>query len=287
MELIDLHVHSNASDGTLTPAAVVALAVEKELTAIALTDHDTIAGIPQAIEAARGLPIEIIPGIELSCHYEGEEIHVLGLYVNPDDPAFLRETDRLLILREKRNDEMIRRFSEDGMVLTREELTAGNPDTVITRAHFARVLMEKGYVSSMDKAFKKYLKYGGRWCPKKETIEPSYALRILTDCGASPVLAHPYQYHLGDARLEALVASLKEDGLAGLEVYHSSNNQYESGKLKKLAVKYGLFPTGGSDFHGANKPDIDIGCGRGNLRISALLLDDIRQARAKNINTRI
>ena len=287
MELIDLHVHSNASDGTLTPAAVVALAVEKELTAIALTDHDTIAGIPQAIEAARGLPIEIIPGIELSCHYEGEEIHVLGLYVNPDDPAFLRETDRLLILREKRNDEMIRRFSEDGMVLTREELTAGNPDTVITRAHFARVLMEKGYVSSMDQAFKKYLKYGGRWCPTTETIEPSYALRILTDCGASPVLAHPYQYHLGDARLEALVASLKEDGLAGLEVYHSSNNQYESGKLKKLAVKYGLFPTGGSDFHGANKPDIDIGCGRGNLRISALLLDDIKQARAKNINSRI
>ena len=286
MELIDLHVHSNASDGTLTPAAVVALAVEKELTAIALTDHDTIAGIPQAIEAARGLPIEIIPGIELSCRYEGDEIHVLGLYVNPDDPAFLRETDRLLILREKRNDEMIRRFSEDGMVLTREELTAGNPDTVITRAHFARVLMEKGYVSSMDQAFKKYLKYGGRWCPKKETIEPSYALRILTDCGASPVLAHPYQYHLGDARLEALVASLKEDGLAGLEVYHSSNNQYESGKLKKLAVKYGLFPTGGSDFHGANKPDIDIGCGRGNLRISALLLDDIKQARAKNINSR-
>ena len=286
MELIDLHVHSNASDGTLTPAAVVALAVEKELTAIALTDHDTIAGIPQAIEAARGLPIEIIPGIELSCHYEGEEIHVLGLYVNPDDPAFLRETDRLLILREKRNDEMIRRFSEDGMVLTREELTAGNPDTVITRAHFARVLMEKGYVSSMDQAFKKYLKYGGRWCPKKETIEPSYALRILTGCGASPVLAHPYQYHLGDARLEALVASLKEDGLAGLEVYHSSNNQYESGKLKKLAVKYGLFPTGGSDFHGANKPDIGIGCGRSNLRISALLLDDIKQARAKNINSR-
>ena len=181
MELIYLHVHSNASDGTLTPAAVVALAVEKELTAIALTDHDTIAGIPQAIEAARGLPIEIIPGIELSCHYEGEEIHVLGLYVNPDDPAFLRETDRLLILREKRNDEMIRRFSEDGMVLTREELTAGNPDTVITRAHFARVLMEKGYVSSMDQAFKKYLKYVGRWCPKKETIEPSYALRSLTD----------------------------------------------------------------------------------------------------------
>ena len=145
-------------------------------------------------------------------------------------------------------------------------------------------MMEKGYVSSMDQAFKKYLKYGGRWCPKKETIEPSRAQSILTGCGASPVLAHPYQYHLGDAKLEELIDSLKENGLAGLEVYHSSNNQYESGKLKNLAVKYGLFPTGGSDFHGANKPDIAIGCGRGSLRISALLLDDIKKARTKNLS---
>lgn len=281
MELIDLHVHSNASDGTLSPSAVVALAAEKGLTAIALTDHDTIAGIPEALKAAASLPLEVIPGIELSCHYEGEEIHILGLYVDPADPAFLSEINGLLRLRERRNDEMIRRFSEDGMTFTRKELTAGNPDTVITRAHFARVLLEKGYVSSMDQAFKKYLKYGSRWCPKKETIAPSHALQILTACGASPVLAHPYQYHLGDARLDELIASLKEEGLAGLEVYHSSNNQYESGKLKALAVKYGLFPTGGSDFHGGNKPDIDLGCGRGNLRVSSLLLDDIRRIRQK------
>lgn len=281
MELIDLHVHSNASDGTLSPAEVVSLAAEKGLAAIALTDHDTIAGLPEAMAAARGLPIEIIPGIELSCQYEGEEIHILGLYVAPEDPAFLEETGRLLVIREKRNDEMIRRFTEDGMALTREELTSGNPDTVITRAHFARILTEKGYVTTTKQAFSKYLKYGSRWCPKKETIEPARALKILTDCKASPVLAHPYQYNLGDAKLEALIASLKEMGLAGLEVYHSSNNQYESGKLKALAVKYGLFPTGGSDFHGTNKPDIEIGSGRGNLRVSALLLNDIKQIRAE------
>lgn len=279
MDLIDLHVHSNASDGTLSPAKVVSLAVRKGLRAIALTDHDTLAGIAEAEEAARGLPMEVIPGIELSAIYEGTEIHILGLYVETADQAFRDSVESLLAAREKRNDEMIRRFTESGMALTRQELTEGNPDTVITRAHFARVLMEKGFVTSMDQAFKKYLTYGGPYCPKKETISPLRAMELLTANGAFPVIAHPFQYHLGDKKLEELVSLLKEAGLQGIEAYHSSNNQYESGKLRLLAEKYGLLPTGGSDFHGSNKPDIDIGSGRGNLRVSALLLDDIKRKR--------
>ncbi|MEY8354841.1 PHP domain-containing protein [Lachnospiraceae bacterium 54-53] len=279
MNLIDLHVHSNASDGTFTPSEVTALAVKKGLTAIALTDHDTIAGLSEAQSAAAGLPIEIIPGIELSCVYQGEEIHILGLYVDPEDLNFRAETDALREIRENRNVEMIRRFREAGISITLDEVTSGNPDTVITRAHFARVLLEKGYVSTMDQAFKKYLNYGGPYCPRKEKITPEHAMKILADCKASPVLAHPYQYHLGDKKTEELVRYLKDLGLHGLEVYHSSNNQHESGKLKKLAVTYGLFPTGGSDFHGSNKPDIDLGSGRGGLRISSLLLDDIKRIR--------
>lgn len=279
MNLIDLHVHSNASDGTCTPSEVVALAVEKGLTAIALTDHDTIAGLSQAQEAAAKLPIEIIPGIELSCVYNGEEIHILGLFVDPGDPVFRAETEALQEIREKRNEEMIRRFQEAGISITLEEVMAGNPDTVITRAHFARALFENGYVKNMDQAFKKYLDYGGPYCPRKEKITPEHAMKILTGSKASPVLAHPYQYHLGDKKTEELVRYLTSLGLQGLEVYHSSNNQYESGKLKKLAVKYGLFPTGGSDFHGSNKPDIQMGSGRGGLRISSLLLDDIKRIR--------
>jgi predicted metal-dependent phosphoesterase TrpH len=279
MKFVDLHVHSNASDGTFTPSEVVALAVEKGLAAIALTDHDTIDGLSEAQAAAAGLPIEIIPGIELSCVYQGEEIHILGIYVDPTDRNFISETDALKEIRKKRNEEMIRRFQNAGISITLDEVMAGNPDTVITRAHFARVLLEKGYVKNMDQAFKKYLDYSGPYCPRKEKITPEHAMKILTDCKASPVLAHPYQYHLGDKKTEELVRYLKDLGLHGLEVYHSSNNQYESGKLRKLTRQYDLFPTGGSDFHGSNKPDIGIGVGRGGLRVTALLLDDIKRIR--------
>ncbi|MBE5985869.1 MAG: phosphatase, partial [Paenibacillaceae bacterium] len=222
---------------------------------------------------------EVIPGIELSCVYLGEEIHILGLYVDLSDKNFITETDTLKDIRMMRNTEMIHRFQNAGIDITLSEVQAGNPDTVITRAHFARVLLEKGYVKNMDQAFKKYLSYSGPYCPRKEKITPEHAMKILRDCKASPVLAHPYQYHLGDKKTEELVSYLKEMGLHGLEVYHSSNNQYDSGKLKKLAKKYQLFPTGGSDFHGTNKPDIDLGTGRGGLRISALLLDDIKRIR--------
>ncbi|MDR1547679.1 MAG: PHP domain-containing protein [Hungatella sp.] len=279
MKFVDLHVHSNASDGTLTPSEVVALAVEKGLAAIALTDHDTIDGLSEAQAAAAGLPIEIIPGIELSCVYQGEEIHILGIYVDPTDQEFISETNALKEIRNKRNEEMIRRFQNAGISITLDEIMAGNPDTVITRAHFARILLEKGYVKNMDQAFKKYLNYSGPYCPRKEKITPEHAMKILTRCKASPVLAHPYQYHLGDKRTEELVRYLKDLGLHGLEVYHSSNNQYESGKLRKLARLYDLFPTGGSDFHGSNKPDISLGVGRGGLRVTALLLDDIKRIR--------
>lgn len=279
MELIDLHVHSNASDGTLAPADVVALAAKKGLKAIALTDHDTIAGIGDAKKAAENFPVEVIPGIELSCVYHGEEIHILGLFVNPEDEGFVSGIDNLRKIREQRNEEMIRRFNEAGLSMTLSEVRGANPDTVITRAHFARALREKGYVKNTEEAFKKYLTYGCPYCPKKEQITPEYAMELLLSSNASPVLAHPYLYHLGDAKTEELVSFLKDLGLHGLEVYHSSNNQHESGKLKKLAKKYGLFPTGGSDFHGSNKPDIDLGSGRGGLRISALLLDDIKRIR--------
>lgn len=277
MGLIDLHVHSNASDGTLSPSEVVTLAADTGLDAIALTDHDTIDGLKEARAAAAGLPIKIIPGIELSCVYEGTEIHILGLFVDTENEEFKKGTDELLRVREARNDEMIRRFCAAGIPITQEELTGGNPDTVITRAHFARVLVEKGIVPDLNRAFKNYLTYGGPYCVRKEAITPERAMKLLTACHAFPALAHPYQYKLGDKKTEALAVYLKELGLMGIEVYHSSNNAYESGKLRQMARRLDLLPTGGSDFHGLNKPDIRLGVGRGNLRVSSLLLDDIEE----------
>lgn len=278
MNYVDLHVHSNASDGTMSPEEVVAYAASKQLKAIALTDHDTVAGISRARKAAQDYLIELIPGIECSCFYEGTEIHILGLYIDETAPALLDGLKHFVQIREARNENMLKRFQEDGFDITVEDLTHGNPDTVITRAHFARVLTEKGYVASMDKAFDKYLQYGGRYCTRKEMVTPAQVMELLRQSGAWISLAHPMQYHMGYAQIETLVSQLVEMGLNGLEVYHSSQNPYQSSKLKEIAKKYGLLPSGGSDFHGSNKPDIDIGTGRGGLKISYSLLKDIKEA---------
>ena len=180
-------------------------------------------------------------------------------------------------IRIRRNEVMLKRFQDDGFQFTLEDLTGGNPDTVITRAHFARVLVDKGYAPNMGKAFDKYLQYGGKYCMRKEVVTPEQAMKLLTSSGAWPCLAHPMQYHLGYDQIRVLVGSLKEQGLRGLEVYHSSQNPYQSSKLREIAREFGLLPSGGSDFHGSNKPDIDIGVGRGGLRISYALLKDIKE----------
>ena len=277
MNYVDLHVHSNASDGTLSPEEVVARAVEKQLKAIALTDHDTIDGLSRARKAAAEPNLELIPGIELSCFYGDTEIHILGFFVDETSPELTEGLKHLVHIRDQRNETMLKRFQEDGFEITMEDLQHGNPDTVVTRAHFARVLTEKGYASSMSKAFDKYLQYGGRYCMRKEVVTPAQAMELLTRSGAWPCLAHPMQYHLGYRQIEDLVRQLKEMGLKGLEVYHSSQNPYQSSKLREIARTYGLLPSGGSDFHGSNKPDIELGTGRGGLRISYSLLKDIKE----------
>ena len=243
---------------------------------MALTDHDTVAGIDEALEAAKDLDMEVIPGIEVSCIYKGKEIHILGLYIDHKDPkllSFLKEASRK---RYDRNMEMLAAFNKDGFEITEEDLLCGNPGTVITRAHFARALLKNGYVTSVDQAFKKYLNPDRPYYRSRELITPEEVLATLLGSGGFPVLAHPLQYKLGWAGTEELVSMLTDHGLRGLECFHSSNNQDESGKLRKLAKKYSLALTGGSDFHGAAKPDIEIGSGRGGLRVSALYLDDIK-----------
>ena len=171
---------------------------------------------------------------------------------------------------------MLAAFNKDGFEITVEDLHCGNPKTVITRAHFARALLKRGYVSSVDQAFRKYLNPDRPYYRSRELITPEEVLNALQAAGGFPVLAHPLQYKLGWAGTEELISQLTDHGLCGLECFHSSNNQDESGKLRKLAKKYSLAPTGGSDFHGAAKPDIEIGSGRGGLRVSALYLDDIK-----------
>lgn len=281
MAMIDLHVHSTASDGTYSPSQVVELAKKAGLTAIALTDHDTVRGVGEASKAGQAHRVRVIPGIELSSNYEGTEIHILGLFVRSDDKEFLAALERFSAIRQERNRVMLNRFEAAGIHLPPEILTGSNPDTVITRAHVARALVSLGYSPSMDQAFQKYLQYGGKYCPPKNAPAPETIVRTLKDNGAFVSLAHPMQYKLGDSKLYQLVSAMKSWGMEGIEVYHSSHNSLDIRKLSDLARQLSLLPTGGSDFHGSNKPKIAIGVGRGNLQIDESLLENIDILRRK------
>ena len=278
MKFIDLHVHSTASDGSFSPAEVAAAAEEKGLSAIALTDHDTTDGVDEALAAAENMEVEVIPGIEISCVYEGKEIHILGLCLDHKNKELLDFLKTTRQKRDSRNTEMLRAFQDGGFPLTWDDLLDGVPGTVVTRAHFARALLKKGCVSSVDQAFKKYLSPGCPYYRKKEDVTPKQAMEILRTARAFPALAHPCQYKFGWEKTEDRIVYLKSLGMLGLECFPSSNNQAESARLRALADRHGLCVTGGSDFHGAAKPDISIGTGRGNLRVPAFYLDAIRLA---------
>lgn len=279
MRFIDLHVHSTASDGTLTPTEVVERAIQHNLAAIALTDHDTVAGIPEALAAGRNSTTTIIPGIEVSCDYNGTEIHVLGFYLDYTSTELQEKLYTIRHAREKRNEDMIALFQKDTIPITMELLQNGNPKTVITRAHFARALMELGICKTKEQAFSRYVGTNCKYYLPKPIITPEYALGLISAAGGIPVLAHPLLYHLGYRQVEDMIIELMAYGLKGVEVYHSSNNIYESDRLRSIALRHNLITTGGSDFHGQNKPDIDIGCGRGGLRITEHLLQPLQELR--------
>lgn len=277
---IDLHTHSNASDGTCTPTEVVQRAAQKGLHAMALTDHDTVSGVEEATNAAvsLSLPIQVIPGTELSVAYQKQDIHIVGLFVDHCNKAFQDMTRLLIRRRQERNEEMIRRFNKNGIPVTYEDLTQGNPDAVITRAHFARYLVEHQIVKMPNEAFKKYLDPGCPYFIPREYIQPEDGIEIIRKAGGVPILAHPLHYKLPQKELEALIARLKDAGLMGIEVKYSNHTMQDEYYAGQLASRFHLLPSGGSDFHGANKPAIDIGTGRGNLAVPYEYLEKLAAA---------
>ncbi len=273
MKYIDLHVHSNASDGSCTPEEVVDLAREAGLRYFALTDHDTVAGVEQAIAYADQFKdIDVIPGTELSCYYRNREIHIVGLFVDHRDPEFLSALKELEIARDNRNKKMVQNFVDAGIDLTMEELQHGNPNSIITRAHFARVLVEKGICRTKDEAFDKYLGIGCTFYLPKPQVTPEHVLSMICKAGGVAILAHPYSYHFSRSEVEALLDNLIPLGLSGMECYYSTYDMGQTQELRSIALSRNLLVSGGSDFHGAVKPDISIGVGRGNLRIPEKLL---------------
>jgi len=285
MNYIDLHVHSSASDGSFTPEEVVELAKNARLTKFALTDHDTIDGIAQAISHANQTKeITVIPGIELSCYYGKREIHIVGLFVDYKDENFLYELQKLKNAREERNIRMVQNFANAGIELTIEELKHGNPNSVITRAHFARVLVEKGYCKDKNEAFDKYLGIGCPFYLPKPKVTPEHVFKLIQDAGGTAILAHPYSYKFSKSEVEALLDYLITLGLAGMECYYSTYDNGQIQELRSIAYSKGLLVSGGSDFHGVVKPDISIGIGRGNLKVPEKLLDLIIDYRNNQAN---
>ena len=277
LELIDLHVHSNASDGSLTPSEVAEEAIKAGLKAIALTDHDTVDGIPEILEYTKDKPLEIVPGVELSCYYNNREIHILGFYGDYSNPKLHEALQHLSEQRKNRNIQMVELMQRDGLNVTMEKLLHGNPNSVITRAHFARVLVEEGLCKDKEVAFKKYIGVGCKYYLPKPKITCEMAMDILNKYFKASFLAHPLLYKMGYAQIEELIVYLKSLGLNGIEAFHSSNNIYESDKLRSMAIKHDLLISGGSDFHGIIKPNIKLGVGRGGMKIQKYLLDKIKE----------
>lgn len=277
LRAIDLHVHSTASDGTLTPKEVVTLGYESGLAAMALTDHDTTGGIAAAREQADALGMEFIPGVELSCDYKGKEVHMVGLYIRDTDTTLNEILANFRDNRDNRNEKMAARLREEGFDVTLNILLQTFPDSVLTRAHFARYLVDTKQVKDLPTVFERYLGDGCKCYVAREKISPFDAVSLIRNAGGIPILAHPLLYHFEPAQLEQLVSDLKDCGLMGLEAIYSMNNGNDEAKMKALAKRHGLLLSGGSDFHGANKPHIRIGKGRGNLIVPYEVLEKIKK----------
>ena len=290
MSPIDLHTHSTKSDGTFSPEELIRYAQAKGLSAIALTDHDTADGIEEALKTAQILREEaqvpsgssspavpdVIPGVELSTQYRGRDIHVVGLFIDWRNSGFNTRLREFADARIYRNQKMCRLLTEGGYPVNYEELLSFFPDTVVTRAHFAQYMLEKGFISSIDEAFRKLI---GDDCPffvPREKISPQDGVSFLLEYGAVPVLAHPLQYKMSDDQLCELLTSLCGYGLSGIEVYYSGYKPADTAYLSRLAERFGLLPSGGSDFHGSRKKGLDLGTGYGHLYVPNTLLPPLR-----------
>ncbi|GFI23057.1 5'-3' exoribonuclease [Lachnospiraceae bacterium] len=283
MGFVDLHVHSCCSDGTMTPCELVDYAVEKRLLAIALTDHDTVDGLDEIIEYAKDKPIEIIPGIEYSTEYNGRDVHILGLFIDYKAPVFQEYLTRFQQSRTDRNYKLCANLQSVGIPITYEALVDSFPDAVITRAHFASFLLEKGYVKSRNEAFDRYLGDHTPYFVHREKITPEEVIEVTLKAGGIPVLAHPLLYQLGQEQLEHLVHRLKDAGLMAIECIYSTFSPSEERQMKALAQKYNLLLCGGSDFHGKNKPNLDLGVGYGKLAVPEEILVELK----KTLQTKI
>lgn len=277
----DLHTHSTFSDGTCTPEEIVSAAEALGLTAVALCDHNDVESLPRFLRAAEGGRTAAVPGTEISTDYEGTELHIVGLFVPESGCGAIRAlTERMRRSKAESNLTLERRLRAAGYMVDYSALKASHPETAINRAHFAAELMRLGYVKSVSEAFETLLVPGAGFYEPPEFTDVFEAISLLREIGAVPVLAHPL-LKLDAAGLERFLPRAVKRGLLAMETRYPLYDAADERTADAAAEKYGLLPSGGSDFHGENKPDIRLGTGRGTLNVPDEWYEALREAAEK------
>lgn len=277
---IDLHTHSTASDGTMSPTEIVVAAKAAGLEAVALTDHDTVQGLPEFMEAGRAHGLEVIPGVELTVRSELGSLDILGYWVPTGQSGLTQALEYLNLQRAERNREIAGKLQSLGLDVSYEEIEAKAGGGTIGRPHIAQVLLDKGYVRTLQEAFDRYIASGGKAYVPKVVLSPEDAVRLLKAEGATVCLAHPKIYRKVDmAALEDFLTRMKPLGLDGLEARYSEHSPEDNRAYENLAAKLGMVTCGGSDFHGAVKPLISLGKGKGDLFVSYSVLQALKDLR--------
>ncbi len=269
MDRIDLHAHTNRSDGSLEPGALVRAAADAGLVAIAVTDHDTTSGLDEAEDAGRALRVQVLTGVEVTARFPGRAMHVLGYGFDRREPGLLALLREILAVRDARNPRIVARLCELGFPLTMDEVRAQARDgATVGRPHIARALVARGYVPDTRAAFANWLRDGGPAYVPAESAEPAEVVAAVRGAGGVAVVAHPRQLRVPSPEAyRVLFADLARAGLGGIEVVHPSHKPEERALFARIAAENALVPTGGSDFHGEGKPDIRVGVGDGTVEV--------------------
>jgi len=274
---VDLHTHSTASDGSLTPTELITHAIEKGLSVIAITDHDTQQGITEARERAATEPIDLIAGTELSLDYDIGGMHLVVLWLEPGAGPLQDRLDELRVGREQRNHRIVEILNDAGMAITIEEVAEESGGGSTGRPHIAAVMVQKGFAPDIRTAFDEWLGNNRAAYVSRQRLSPEDAIDLARRSGAVPILSHPHTLGIHTAPvMAALLERLRDSGLVGLEAYYASYRQHERQGYAHLARRFGLIPSGGSDFHGTYKPGLELGTGYGDLVVPESVVEELR-----------
>jgi predicted metal-dependent phosphoesterase TrpH len=287
MKYVDLHLHTTASDGVLSPSEIVRYAKEKGLQALAITDHDTIEGCEEGLAEGKRIDFEVIPGIEISAEHSPGSMHILGFFLDIHHPLLNDRLEYLQKARAERNPKIAEKLTRLGIDITFEEVQKASGGGQVGRPHFANVLLEKKYVRSFQEAFDRFLKKGAPAYVDKFRFTSKEALHFINEANGIAVLAHPNTLGMtGYSELDKLIQKLVQEGLKGVEVYYPEHSSLDVVQYKSLAEKYGLLLTGGTDYHGIEKNGLDIGVGRGEMKLPYSIVENMKVVRNRSLSER-